>query len=88
MEAYSEETGQTYPNFEALVAHEANGYAVTAIISDGKQSWPWTVGPFDTKYVANLAAARLRRRMKKEQPDYPDHTHKVFVRPCWKPSHS
>lgn len=86
MKAYSESTGNTYEDWEALVAAESNGYVVTAIITKGKQSWPWTIGPFDTKREASLARNRLRNRMKRENavPWYADRSFRLFIRPAWK----
>lgn len=87
VEAYSVQTGKTYPSWDALVEAEANGFVVTAIISDGKRSWPWTAGPFPDKGEANRARARMRTRMKREQGRdrlAPDRTFQLFVRPAWK----
>jgi hypothetical protein len=85
MQAFSEETGTTYPDFDALVAAEANGYVVTAIINNGKISWPWTIGPFDTKKEATNARARLRTKLKREQAQTFGHVEfSLFVRPLWK----
>lgn len=87
MEAYSVQTGKTYPSWEALVKEEANGFVVTAVISDGKRSWPWTVGPFDDEPEAKRAQARLRTRLKRESGTDAlggDRTFKLFVRPAWK----
>lgn len=80
--AYSGTTGKHYPNWEALVEAEANGYAAVAIISDGKDSWPWVVGPFPTEREANNQAASIRRQAKKGE--YDDLTINVRVRPAWK----
>lgn len=83
MSAFSE-NGTEYPDWDALVEAEANGYVAVAIINDGKQQWPWVVGPYPTKREATNAKNRLRTKMKKEQPRYPGHTFKTFVRPAWK----
>lgn len=84
MEAYSPETNTTYPDWDALVAAESNGYVVVAIITSPKQQWPWVSGPYPTKKEAENARARLRNRMKKESRDYPNHTYKTSVRALWK----
>ena len=84
MEAYSQDSGKTYPSWDDLVAAESNGWVVVAIISNRKTTWPWVSGPYQTKREAYNACARLRTRMKKEEADYPDHTYSLSVRPAWK----
>lgn len=86
--ARSERTGTSYPSWGALVEAEANGYVAVAILTNAKQTWPWTEGPFATKHEAENARVRLRNRLKKEQRDLtldPRVTAKFFVRPLWKP---
>ena len=82
--AFSDQTGTSYPSWDALVHAEANGYVVTAIVSNGKQSWPWSQGPYDTKTEATKAQARMRYRLRKEKEQHPGMTGSVFVRPLWK----
>lgn len=82
--AYSMESGVEYPNWEALVHAEANGYVVTAIISNDKRTWPWSIGPFDHEDEAAKARNRLRYRLRKELGIRKGFTFKVFVRPLWK----
>lgn len=82
--AFSETTGISYQNWEALVDAEANGFVVTAVISRGSQTWPWSKGPYDTKHEADLARNRLRTRCKRELDSYPGTTYKLFIRPLWK----
>lgn len=84
VEAYSVQTGKTYPSWDDLVASEANGFVVTAIVSDGKRTWPWTTGPFKDKSDANRARARLRTRLKREVAQGTNRTFQLFVRPAWK----
>lgn len=85
MEAFSTDTGTTYEDWDALVAAEASGFTVTAIITRAGKSWPWSEGPFPTQREAENARARMRTKMKREQDNYPDTTFKLFVRPLWKP---
>lgn len=80
--AFSTTTRKTYPNWDALVQAEANGYVATAIINDGKQTWPWIVGPFDTEREAKNQAASLRRQA--NRGNFHDLTVSVHVRPAWK----
>lgn len=84
--AYSETTGITYPTWEALVEAEANGWVAVAVITEGKQVWPWVVGPYPDKADAVRAQARLRTRWRREQstPFRPKQTAKFYVRPSWK----
>jgi len=73
-----------YDSWDELVAAEASGYVVVAVIDNGKQTWPWVVGPYVRKHEANLARARLRRRLKKETDWRPAFTFRLFIRPAWK----
>lgn len=82
--AYSERTNTHYPNWDELVAAEANGYVVVAIISSEKESWPSVIGPFPSKREANNARVRLRNRLKSKAADHPDASFACFVRPAWK----
>lgn len=90
MKAYSGATGQTYDSWGDLVAAESNGFVLTAIISDSKRTWPYTVGPFPTEADANRERGRLRAKFKREQRSgrYPDQTYTFAVRPAWKPEMS
>jgi hypothetical protein len=84
MMAYSESTGVQYPSWEALVRAEANGYVAVAIVTRGKRSWPWVVGPWPTRRVALNKAAALRRELKRVAREHPSTTFTVSVRPSWK----
>lgn len=84
MEAYSEKTNTHYPSWDALIEEEANGYVVVAVISNGKKTWPWVIGPFNVRENAQRAQARLRYKLKKDLKTRPGFTGKVFVRPAWK----
>lgn len=61
--AYSPSTDTEYPSWDDLVAAEANGYAVVAIVTR-PDSAPYarTTGPFRDQKTARAQAARLRRR--------------------------
>ena len=83
MEAYSPETNTTYPSWEALVEDEANGWVAVAVVSNGRQTWPWVVGPFPTKREANNARVRLRRESKRKSLS-PKYSASFFVRPAWR----
>lgn len=83
--AYSPETDTHYPSWEALVEAEANGYVVVAIITSGKETWPYIVGPIPDKDEANKARNRLRAKWKREMRQYPLGQKVTFhVRPSWK----
>lgn len=82
--AYSNTTGKHYESWDALVSAEANGYVAVAIIDDGKDSWPWVVGPFPTEREATNQAAALRRMANKGE--FNNLIVKVRVRPAWKPT--
>jgi len=86
VQAHSSHSGRTYPNWDALVAAEANGYVVIAVITKDSRSWPYVHGPYVDKPEAERARNRLRTRMKREQRErsYHDHTFQLFVRPAWK----
>lgn len=78
---------KVYESWEELVADTANGWVAVAIVSRGKESWPWVTGPYPTKQEANRARGRLRHKLKREIRNHecdPDTTAKFFVRPCWK----
>lgn len=86
MEAFSERTGTTYPDWEALVEAESNGYMVIAIIRNETTTWPWAEGPFASKREATNARNRLRTRLRREAADRsPQATFNLFIRPAWKP---
>jgi hypothetical protein len=85
--AYSEDTQTRYDTWDDLVEAEANGWVVVAIIKDGKQEWPWIVGPFATKQEASNARVRARTKWNREgyrHEHSPNSTAKFFVRPAWK----
>lgn len=86
MQAYSEETKTTYPDFDALVQAESHGYTVCAIItnSTGTKTWPWMVGLYPTKQQARRAAANTRAKWRRSQGTYPRVTWSIFVRPVWR----
>lgn len=78
--AYSENTGKTYDNWDALVAAEANGYVVV-LTSTRTDTVPWVVGPYVSKQEATKARVRLRRRAQKEEAGYQVRT---LIRVLWK----
>lgn len=83
--AYSPGTGKHYSSWDDLVAAESNGWIAVAIITDGKTSWPWSIGPFSTKGDATSASVRLRRYLNKESQENKNiKSFRVFVRPVWK----
>lgn len=77
--------GKSYPSWEALLDDNTNGWAVVAVIDNGKVVWPYVEGPF-TKEEAERKRRSLRRKWRREQKAgrYTDQTHKFFVRPTWK----
>ena len=81
MQAYSEATGITYPDFDALVQAESHGYTVCAVITRDDNTWPWMVGLYLTKREARRATARLRAQWRRSV--FPPTTYSVFVRPVW-----
>lgn len=76
-------SGRHYPSWDEMVSNEANGYVAVAVLSDGKRTWPYTVGPFPTKREADNARARLRSKFKRERRSGAT-TASFFVRPAWK----
>jgi len=80
--AYSPTTDTHYDSWDDLVAAEANGYVVTAVLRRGKQTWTWSVGPFDARRLAVNAKRRLRTRHRRA----PQGTELVTItiRPLWK----
>jgi hypothetical protein len=83
--AYSESTNTHYDSWDDLVAAEANGYIVTAVLHRGKQTWTWSIGPYDDQRLANNAKQRLKTRIKKERDSHPDTELVVItIRPLWK----
>jgi len=80
--AYSTTTRKTYPNWDALVEAEANGYVVV-----GQSSRPNTaavvVGPYDTRRDAERAQPRLRNQWRREEQEY-GYTIRTSIRILWK----
>jgi hypothetical protein len=87
MKAYSDTTNTAYDSWDDLVAAEANGYTMTAIISNGKKTWPYVHGPFATQEDARKEARRMRRKFQRDQRGgrYVHQTYQFFIRPLWKP---
>jgi|JI10StandDraft_1071094.scaffolds.fasta_scaffold03219_9 hypothetical protein len=83
MQAYSEATKITYPDFDALVQAESYGYTVCAVITKGTSTWPWMVGLYPTKRAALRAAANTRAKWRRSQDAHPNTTWSIFVRPVW-----
>ena len=84
MQAYSEVTKTTYPDFDALVQAESHGYTVCAVISRDNKTWPWMVGLYPTKRAAQRAAANTRAKWRRKPNEYPGTTWSIFVRPVWR----
>lgn len=80
IEAYSEDTGKLYPNWDALVAAEAHGYTVL-LTSSRPNTYPWMVGLFATKPEALAARVRYRNRAAKAEAPYKVTTR---IRILWK----
>lgn len=58
--------GQTYPNWDALVAAETNGHVVVAVPKErSKSTVPWVVGPWPTKREAVNCRQRMKTKLKK-----------------------
>lgn len=88
--AWSDNTHTKYPSWDALVLAESNGWLATLILSNGKQTWTWSEGPFpgpDGKKEAKNAVVRMRKRVRKEIAMRAPHTVLVSTstRPAWKP---
>lgn len=90
MRAYSSNTGVSYDSWDDLVAAEANGYLVIAVITQQKpgkkaKSWPYVVGPFATKAEAERVRTNTRNRWRREREwRYQHQTYRFYVRPAWK----
>jgi hypothetical protein len=85
--AFSEKTGTEYPNFDALIQAEANGWVVVVVFTNGNVTWPWILGPFKFKSSALRAKGRTVYKFKKQSANgaLPHNlTAKFFVRPAWK----
>lgn len=65
MQVYSAATGRVYPNEDAFVAAETNGYVVVASLSTGNTPYVRVFGPVDTKAEARRLADRVRYRAKR-----------------------
>jgi hypothetical protein len=80
IEAYSSDTGKRYPNWDALVQAESNGYVVVTI-NDRPGTYPAVTGPVFTADEGRKLRRRVRRKLLKEETEYPIHTH---LRVLWK----
>jgi hypothetical protein len=82
---YSPSTDRHYLTWDDLTSAEANGYVVIGT-STRRNTVPVVVGPFDTKDEAKRAAARLRRKWKREEDREhgPGYSISAWVRPLWK----
>lgn len=87
--AYSQATQTEYANWGELIKAESNGWLVVALITstrtDHLRSWPWIVGPFESKADAERYRAKTRRKWKREAEMYPHLSYVFHVRPAWKP---
>lgn len=82
MQAFSEATNTHYDSWDDLVRAESNGYVVVAIIENGRQRWPWIIGPFEDRSAAERARDRTRTKMRRQVG--PGRSFSLFVRPTWK----
>jgi hypothetical protein len=83
--ARSEDTNTHYPCWDDLLAAEASGYVVVAVMDNGKESWPWVEGPYSDEKEAKKAQARLRSKLKRQMKEKaPETLLSVYVRPLWK----
>lgn len=80
--AYSTRTGKTYETWDELIAAEAEGHVVVAIITSGKKQWPAVFGVFKDRRDAVNKRARLRREWK--QNGDLTATAKFHIRVLWK----
>lgn len=77
--AYNPDTGNTYLDWDALVAAETNGYVIVSI-SERPRTVPSVHGPWPSKADARKAQDRLRKRFKKEEAPYRVAT---YIRNLW-----
>lgn len=87
MQARSEDGKRVYEDWDALVAGEANGYVVVAIITapNYKHPFPRVQGPYPTKVEADKAKARWRTKLLREQKQYfPNHKFRLHIEEVWK----
>ncbi len=85
-EAYSSDTGRSYPTWDELVSAEANGYCVVAIlITDKGRAFPYVKGTYPTNAEAKRAQRRFRRQLKRQLrgSKWPELSG-VWIRPIWK----
>ena len=79
--------GRVYPNWNALLDAETNGYVVVAIITapNHRHPLPRVQGPYFTKVEAANAKQRWRTKLKREQREsYPHHGFRLYIEPVWK----
>lgn len=86
VEAYSPTTDTHYPNWDALVEAEANGYVVTAVLCNDTATlfWSYSEGPYPSKDEASKARSRLRRRYRNRHSFPGTRLLVINVRPLWK----
>lgn len=81
--------GIEYPNWEALVEAEANGYIATAVLRERAPKgtlFTFSVGPFATEREANNARRRMRNRHNREDREnrLASDLVTITVKPLWK----
>lgn len=83
VEAYSQATNRHYPNWDALVAAEGNGYVVVGMVVDGPHTMSGValVGPFPTRDEARKVQARKRQAWANESKPLKV---KTQIRVLWK----
>lgn len=87
--AYSSATETSYDNWDALLEAEANGFVMVAVITNthNGRTWPWVVGPFDSRKDAENYRTRTRTKWKRDQDKrglYVHLSYRFYVRPAWK----
>lgn len=84
MKAYSARTKTTYDSWDALVAAEADGYAVIIVgtVASGKVEFANIYGKRPTQAKARNLASTARKQAKRDGD--PKYTYKFYVRPNWK----
>lgn len=75
-------SGTVYPNWDALVEAETNGFVVVAVPKQhSKTTVPWVVGPWPTRREANNCRQRMRTKLKQVM-DLDQIT--FYIRHAWK----
>lgn len=81
--AYSTDTDTHYGSWDELVGAEANGWCLVIQVTNSKgRTWPYVLGPFDSRRDANNARQRVNYSWRRDLGSE-GYSAKFFVRPLW-----